>query len=204
MSTDARKRVSLDLWSLVDFVDGGFDIEGDSKLSFRILPQLDLDLVPSWVYAAGEPRYFATQGDAYLFGRLRAQSLGLTLRATYTFTPQLTLQAYSQLFLDAGHYSSHAWFPANGKGTVMRLGDLRPVTFAVADNPDFQSGTFNANLVLRWEYRLGSTLYVVYTHAQGNARAPFARDDTGFDFRLVRPRAAEDELLVKLSYWWGG
>lgn len=90
--------------------------------------------MPSWVYAAGEPRYFATQGDAYLFGRLRAQSLGLTLRATYTFTPQLTLQAYSQLFLDAGHYSSHAWFPANGKGTVMRLGDLRPVTFAVADN----------------------------------------------------------------------
>jgi hypothetical protein len=204
VATDTRKRVSLELWSQVEFVDNGVNVQGDGKLSFRILPQFDVDLLPAWIYAAGQPRYFATQGDAYLFGRLRAQSLGITLRSTYTFTPQLTLQAYGQLFLDAGRYSSFSSFPANGKGTVVHVADLRPVNFAIRDNPDFQSGTVNASLVLRWEYRLGSTLYVVYTHAQNSAVTPVFGEGAGFDFRRVAPRAAADDLLVKLSYWWGG
>jgi hypothetical protein len=204
--TDSRKRVSGALWSQLHFIDhDGIGFQGNARVSFRVLPQFDVDLLPSWVYAAGEPRFFGTQDSAYLFGRLRAQGLGLTLRSTYTFTPQLTLQAYAQLFVDSWHYTDFTSAPANGKGAVVRLADLRPhPPPAVDDNPDFQSGTLNASLVLRWEYRLGSTLYVVYSHGQGNTVTPGRGEGTGFDFRRAAPRAAEDSLLVKLAYWWGG
>jgi len=204
VGTDSSKRVSLGLWSQLQFIDRGFGFQGDAQLSFRILPQFDVDLLPNWVYASGEPRYFATLGDSYFFGRLRAQSFALTLRSTYTFTPRLTLQAYGQLFLDAGHYSDFTSFPARGKGTIVNLEDLRPATIEPDDNPDFQSGAFNASLVLRWEYLLGSTLYVVYSHSQSNAVTPVFGEGAGFDFKLARPRAAEDNVLVKVSYWWGG
>lgn len=209
VATDSRRRISAELWSELDLIDGGFSFQGDAKLSFRILPQFDVDLLPSWLYTAGEPRYAGLVGGDYLFGKLRAESLGLTLRSTYTFTPRLTLQAYAQAFLDAGSYHELSLFPARGKGTLVRRADLRaaPASIAKHDdfvNPDFQSGTLNASLVLRWEYRLGSTLYVVYTHAQSSAVTPVLGEGAGLDLRRSSPRAAEDDLLVKLSFWWGG
>ena len=32
--------------------------------------------------------------------------------------------------------------------------------------PDFQDAALNVNVVFRWEYRLGSTIYFVYSHSQ--------------------------------------
>jgi len=203
-STDSRKRIMGEIWTQTHFLEnGGFGFQGDGRLLLRILPQWDVDLLPSWLYVTGEPRFVGTQGSSYVFGEQRAQSLGLTLRSTYTFTPSLTLQAYAQLFLESQHYARFTTSPAAGKGAIARLAELRPFTGALAENPDFQGGTFNANLVLRWEYRLGSTLYVVYTHAQGRSATPRLGGTTGFDFNLVRPGVAEDAVLTKLSYWWG-
>src|SRR5207247_2402436 len=106
-----------------------------------------------------------------LFGRLEAKSLGAVLRATYTFTPRLTLQTYAQLFLASGHYSDYQQFQSNPAGArpAIRLTDLTPYSGALpgsAANPDFQTGALNVNVVARWEYTLGSTLFVVYTRAQ--------------------------------------
>jgi hypothetical protein len=203
LGTDPRKRFYAELWTQTHFLEHAFGYQGDGKISVKILPQWDLDLLPNWVYTTGEPRYFLTQGSAYLFGRQRAQSLSLTLRSTYTFTPTLTLQAYAQAILESEHFSSYTWYPAKGAGTAILLSDLRPVGFTVTENPDFEAGTINASVVLRWEYRLGSTLFVVYTHSQNNAQTPSFGDGAGFNFSRIGPRPAEDALLGKLSYWWG-
>lgn len=202
-ATDPRQRVYGELWTQVRLIDGGYSVVGDGKVSVKVLPQWDVDLIPSLVHAVGEPRYFATQGDAYLFGRQRAQSLSLTLRSTYTFTPRLTLQAYAQAIVEAVHYADPSSVPTSFAGRAVRLADLRPHPGPIAENPDYRAGTINASLVLRWEYRMGSTLYVVYTHAQSDDVTPPFGDPAGYDFRLIRPRAAEDALLAKLSYWWG-
>jgi len=203
LGTDSRKRVSGGLWTQTHFIENGFEIQGDGRISLKVLPQWDVDLLPNWVYTLGEPRYFSTQGSSYLFGRQRAQSLSLTLRSTYTFTPRLTLQAYAQAILESEHFSDYSFFPARGKGTQIHLSDLRPVTFAVQDNPDFESGTINASLVGRWEYRLGSTLFLVYTHSQNTSTTPSFGDGAGYSFSHVVPRSADEEILCKVSYWWG-
>jgi hypothetical protein len=203
LNTDPRKRLSGGFWTQVHFVEDGLSLQGNAQLSLRILSRWDLDLLPSWIYAHGEPRYFATQGKSYLFGNQRAQSVSLILRSTFTFTPGLSLQAYAQAIVEAEHYSSYAFFPANGAGSLIHLSDLRPVTFPILTNPDFANGTINASLVARWEYLLGSTLYLVYTHAQADSITPSFGDPAAFELKLVKPRAAEDAVLLKLSYWWG-
>ena len=75
---------------------------------FHALPQLDIELLPQLTWAAGEYRYaWQSVGpyDPYLFGKLAAKNVSATLRASYTFTPRLTLQAYAQAFLASGHFS---------------------------------------------------------------------------------------------------
>jgi hypothetical protein len=69
--------------------------------------------------------------------------------------------------------------------------------------PDTESATLNVNVVLRWEYRLGSTLFLVYTRAQNPSLTPAAGGAT-FQLRpLLHGHGAEDVAMLKLSYWWG-
>src|SRR5206468_1817312 len=99
-----------------------------------------------------------------------AVSAGATVRAAYTFTPQLSLQFYTQLFFAKVNYSDFFVYPKQAFRERVDLAALIPAG-APAASPDSQQATLNVNLVLRWEYRLGSTLFLVYTRAQTPALA---------------------------------
>ena len=55
------------------------------------------------------------------------------------------------------------------------VSSLAPYAGPAPANPDFVQGALNVNVVLRWEYRLGSLLYVVYSRAQIPNRPPRSR-----------------------------
>ena len=57
--------------------------------------------------------------------------------------------------------------------------------------------------MLRWEYRLGSLLYLVYTRSQSPSVSLVPGDRGTLDLGAVRKAPATDVVLVKLSYWWG-
>jgi hypothetical protein len=204
--SDSTKRVSFDVWTGWFWLPDGYIVQGNAAVTLRALPQLDLDLLPTWQLSPGEPRYVTTGPLAgqYVFGHLDAKSFGTTLRATYTFTPRLTLQTYAQLFLASGHYSGFTFYQSdpNGPRPVVHLGDLRagppPPT-----NPDFEQGAINANVVLRWEYQIGSLLYVVYTRSQVPSVSLGSGERGTLDLGAVRRAPASDTIIVKLSYWWG-
>lgn len=207
VSSDPTKRVSFGLFSRVQQIDGGINVEGDARLTLRVLPQLDVELLPTWVYNEGEPRFVA-MGAApgqYLFGRLEAKSVGLTLRSTYTFAPRLTLQAYAQGFLASGHYSEFSQYQSapTGPRPVVRISDLTPYGAALATNPDFQEGVLNVNVVMRWEYRLGSLLYLVYTRAQVPTVNLLPGESASLNLASVSRAPAADVVILKISYWWG-
>jgi hypothetical protein len=56
--------------------------------------------------------------------------------------------------------------------------------------------------VFRWEYRLGSTLYAVYTRSQGVDRAYAALRDAPIPLASGLRAASDQVFLIKLSYWW--
>ena len=69
-------------------------------------------------------------------------------------------------------------------------------------NPDFNLREFRSNAVLRWEYRPGSTLFVVWSNGRSSFAADGRMDAWDDTADLFRARGI-NVLLVKLSYWLG-
>lgn len=206
VSSDKRRRVHGDLFVQNQVLFNGYNFALEGDITFRVLPQLDLQLLPQAVYTFGEPRYAGpgAQPGQYLFGRLLAKAVGGTLRATYTFTPRLTLQVYTQLLLGSKHYYDFSSLQSDPKGPrpAARLRDLQPTAVPVA-NPDFVEPVMNLSAVLRWEYLPGSTLYLVYTRSQAPLPSFLPGQEANLDLGAFRVGPASDALLIKFSYWFG-
>jgi hypothetical protein len=200
IETDSRKNLSVNMGADLEFLRGGWNISGEARILLRPLPQFEIELIPTLLYTQGETRYAGSTDEGHVFGRLRAQSLGLTLRSTYMFTPRLSLQAYGQAFLSASDYGDYSLSPARGRAQIARLDKMKPITGPLPFDADYEDGTLNANVVLRWEYRLGSTFFLVYTHAQSDGGL---LGTPKFSGQWITPRPSEETLLAKLLYWWG-
>lgn len=98
-----------------------------------------------------------TQYVRSVFGARDTRSVDVTLRSTITFTPGLSVQLYSQLFLARGRYADFQ--------LLKNRDELAPFD-AFPKRNEFNFSTLQSNIVLRWEYRPGSTLFVVWTHGR--------------------------------------
>lgn len=202
IATDPRGAVSASFFTQTQLRTNGANFSGNGSLKIRALPELELELLPEGLFTDGEPRFFGLHAGSYRFGRQRAEELSLTARATYTLSPRLGFQAYAQAFLAAEHFGEIFASPIGG-APLVPLDGLTRSTLMPGEAPDTSQAALNANLLLRWEYRLGSVAYLVYTHAQNDSRAPFRGEDGEIRFRLLQPRPASDAFLLKCSYWWG-
>jgi hypothetical protein len=161
-------------------------------------------------------RFGSVDDPAYLFGRLDQTTVSFTGRMDFAFTPSLSLQLYAQPFVSAGRYQSFrrvtdprapsyqdrfapVTLTTDGTGVYRGdiTGDASEESFQV---PDFNVAQFRSNAVLRWEYRPGSTLFVVWAQGRNGMGDPGRLDMNGdlqglFD---VRP---SNTLMVKASYW---
>jgi hypothetical protein len=202
---DPRGSVSGYVWGVARQRPNGWYFDADASVAIRALPQLDLELLPYVVYTTGEPRFLEEQGaDRLLFGRLTAAQFALTARVTYTFAPRLTLQAYCQVFLARGQYSQiMAYDRGADTRPAITLADLRPTDDRPTDHPDFRRASGTGSVVLRWEYALGSFLYVVYTRSQTSKDPVQLGDRVNLDPGRLLNAPAADVFLIKMSYWWG-
>ena len=78
--------------------------------------------------------------------------------------------------------------------------DFTPVTLAADDDPDFNRKSLRGNVVLRWEYMRGSTLFVVWNMSTSDGSRPgvfSARRDLADAFRAPGSHV----FVVKMNYW---
>ena len=202
-TTDPRARIAASVGAQYTAVEAGYVMSGDANVTWRVLPQFDVELAPQASSTSGEPRY-AVDGvsGTHLFAPLTAQNVSATLRATYTFLPRLSLQAYAQAFLASGHYEGFVVSRA-GTGNVVRLSDLVNVSEAASKNPDFTQGAMNINVQLRWEYRLGSVFSLVYARTQSPNVVLGPTEIGSLDPRSIRRAPGLDFFYLKVSYFWG-
>ncbi|HJQ10904.1 MAG TPA: DUF5916 domain-containing protein [Gemmatimonadaceae bacterium] len=151
----------------------------------------------------------------YILGALNRTTTALTTRLDLAFSPALTLQLYAQPFLSAGMYSDYKDVVAprarNYSDRFQRItpkladnvysSDLNGdgVVDIQFDNPAFNVREFRSNTVLRWEYRPGSTFFVVWSqgrHSDGDRAFHLSRDATEL-FRTI----PENVLLLKMTRW---
>ena len=156
-----------------------------------------------------------TDADHYLFGRIDQETVGLTGRLDFAFTPDLSLQLYAQPFVSSGSYEEL-------KRVVDPTGDTYADRYEVLEtdaveggwktdldgdgtaefvaDPDFNFKQFRSNAVLRWEFRPGSTMFLVWSQGRDH----FARDgnfDLTGDLGTLFDQPADNIFLVKFSYW---
>jgi hypothetical protein len=132
----------------------------------------------------------------YTFARLDQTTVSLTTRLNYTMTPNLSLQFYGQPFTSSGGYSK--WRELNDPRAEKYDDRFKPYA---GDPGGFSFKEFRSNTVLRWEYKPGSTLFLVW--AQGREDSgdrvndfSFRRDFQGhFQAASQQHVAAEDFVL---------
>ena len=184
-----------------------------------------------FVTKQGDGTAAATLGTRYVFADLYQRQAYVTLRANVTFSPALSFQLYAQPFTFSGDYRTFKELRArktftfdqygrdNGstiRDTLLVSGTDRVPGYVVdpdgpADSaatrftfqdPDFRTRSVKVNAVLRWEYRPGSTLFVVWTQSR-SGYVPYDASfdvgrDVGRELFLDRPT---NVLMVKLNYW---
>ena len=138
----------------------------------------------------------------YTFAHLDQTTTSATVRLNYTFTPTVSLQAYVQPFVSKGTYTNVRQLSATPRAEDY---DERYAPFddpSVTNNPGgFNFKEFQSNLVFRWEYKPGSTLFVVWNEGrQGYANAEGTDAFTG-DVRNLMALHPANTFLVKMSYW---
>jgi hypothetical protein len=139
------------------------------------------------------------KGVHFVYGELDRRTLDLTTRARMSFTPELSLELFLQPFIAVGEYEEFKELVAP------KTYDFIP--FALDENRDFHRRSLRSNLVLRWEFLPGSTLFVVWSQA----RSADLEDPTGEDLELnpldrLRSSFTDDGsnvFLTKVSYWMG-
>ncbi len=148
------------------------------------------DKEQAWVSNSSTP--LLADGTGYtIFADRTTRDWDLTSRGSFIFTRDLTLQYYFQIFFAKGTFENYA---------VMTSADSF-VPYPTYSRPDFNSLSFHSNLVLRWEFRPGSTAYLVWSQARngevGNFATPFSEE-----LRNTFSLPMENVLLLKVSYWW--
>ena len=230
VNTDARKKLSLNMGASHSANKaGGWDYGGNLGITVKPAPSMSVSTGPDISRSRNVAQYVSTAADAtaiqtfenrYVFADLDQFQVSLVTRAHWILSPKISLQLFAQPLISIGRYWDFKEFarPAgfsfvrygNGAGRIARDPDLnytvdpdgsgpaRAFDFA---NPDFNFKSLRVNAVFRWEWRLGSTLYLVWTENRQNLSDPGVfspRRDIGKVFTA----APNDIFLVRFAYWF--
>jgi hypothetical protein len=207
-----------------DDADGRYALV-TAGISYRLGSQWEISVDPRYRRNTNRRQYIrtvtgggrdATYGNRYVFSSVEQSELAARIRVNYAITPDLTLETYAEPFASSGRFFDFGELSAAGAhqlryygsdGTTISARDANgrrqvtdgPASFTLS-NPDFNVRSFRSNVVLRWEWRPGSTLFLVWQQDR------FAQDPFG---ERVGPRAVWDALSatgsnffsVKMNYW---
>jgi len=165
----------------------------------------------------------ATYDTRYVFAQLDQTTLALDTRIEWTFTSKLSLQSYIQPFVAIGRFAEFKEFTTpraydfavygQDQGTITPGVDAngRPnytidpddagaaASFTVR-NPNFNSHSLRGNAVMRWEYRPGSALFLVWQQQREGSEASFDFD-TGRDVGAIFRERPTNIFMLKVAYW---
>ena len=204
VNSDNRRAVSLGYF-------GSWFVDGHGSRSRDFNPEITIRPVPALMLTTGlrvesevaDAQWVGTVTDSanhYVFSRLNQTTVALTERFNYTLTPNLSIQLYAQPFVSAGDYSAFKQI-ANPRSTDYTA-RFSPYAYDTAANgdPNFNVKSFRTTNVLRWEYKPGSTLFVVWQQARENDAVP-GGFRVGRDLHDIFGVAPRNVFLIKLAYW---
>ncbi|HSG29149.1 MAG TPA: DUF5916 domain-containing protein, partial [Candidatus Krumholzibacterium sp.] len=152
------------------------------------------EMIAEYNRTRGEEAWILFPGNTRTFGDRSTDSYNFTLRATLAFTREFTVEYYGQVFFARGHYDQYRDM----------VGDREFVPVTVTPGllgANFNRQSLHSNLVLRWEYLPGSTMFLVWSQARHDDDGDYdATVRENLDNTFTIPPA--NVLLLKITYWW--
>ncbi len=202
---DERPALTPYAWFTYSRSDGGRSekFNGNVQVALRVASQFRTTLILSATHNVKDVQPHGTVIDTispfathYTFAHLNQKEVSLTGRVDYTLSTTLTFQLYAQPFVSKGTFSN-----------VRELADPKAAAFDDHNRPyaatpgGFNFQQFNSTAVLRWEYRPGSTLFVVWTQGRQDDVGMEGSRSMGGNLRDLFDLHPNNTFLVKASYW---
>jgi hypothetical protein len=194
--------------------------------SIRPFSMLKIGLTATYQENNDELQYIETKelssefGNRYVLGKIDQTTLGLTFRADLNLSPEFSIQYYGSPFISKGTYTElkRVTNPEAEKyddrfaiyenpvlvDNSYLLYDFDsgswPAIYSV-ENPDFNFHQFRSNLVAKWEYRLGSFIYFVWS-SERTGQNGSSDASIGDSFRYLSDIHPKNIFLIKLNYWF--
>lgn len=161
--------------------------------SLKLHSALEIQFDTRLTREEGALRYLETRGTTPIVGARAMSQLNQTVRVAYAFSPTLSLQLFTQVM--AANWSF--------RDLQAYVDDRTLAPAPVGDSATaFSDRVWNLNVIGRWEFRPGSTAFLVYTRGAWtdqliNDRASLSPRN---DLPLLRHLPSDDALQVKLSW----
>ncbi|MCJ7579074.1 MAG: DUF5916 domain-containing protein, partial [Candidatus Aminicenantes bacterium] len=223
LTSDSRKKIRLNVFwssnvrkesdSFSNSFGVGLNFNPSNAISVMVQPILSLN--ESDLQYVGQHDYGLDQ--RYVFARIDQKTFGVTLRLNFSLTPDLSIQFYGQPFVSSGLYShfkritspraieysdrfhvfSQSELTQDGLYSVDENQDgNRDYSFS---NPDFNFLQFRSNLVIRWEYKPGSSLFLVWSQGR-TGDIPYGEYSFMDNMREMFDVYPHNVFLIKFSY----
>jgi hypothetical protein len=203
--------------------DGGETRRVSTTVSFRPGTRWQLSASPFYDRVTETQQYVTTlaggrpdtYGSRYVFAYIDRSTMSTEFRLGYTLRPDMNLDVYAEPFAASGRYYDYGELLTPRAADRLRYGALGTSMAVEADgsrvvrigdlsytlrNRDFNTLSFRSNVVLRWEWRPGSTLYVVWQQDRSNTEAIGSFVSAADMFRSVRA-PGNNVFVIKTSFW---
>jgi len=196
----------------------------NGSITWKPLNTFNLSLSPSFYSVDRTLQYVSTENfnseDRYIHGSINQNIVRLSIRMNLTLSPEISVQYWGQPFFATGSYSAFKYITnplSNDFGNRYMVYSSDQIHYNNAgeyysidedmdgqedysfDTPDFNMREFLSNLVFRWEYRPGSTLFLVWSQSRDcyDTYGELAIND---DIPVLMEEKPYNVFLIKLSY----
>ena len=221
--SDSRKDLQIGLELGAAHFNRERDLEAGVSALWQVRDDLTLQLRTGYNNNRNNAQYVdqivdplaqSTYGSRYVFGRLDQKEVSASIRLNWSFHPRASVQWYAQPLLFAGDYLSIKELAVPGTAQYNTYGPdqydpvqgiidpdgLGPANAFPFSNPDFTYQALRSTAVFRWEYRPGSTFFLVWTQGR-DASSGTARFDLGDSIDDLVDATANNAFAFKLTYW---
>jgi hypothetical protein len=210
---------------------GGSQTSYTARLGLKPSSSWEISLGPRLSYNHSAAQYVTsvedglatgTFGARYIFADLEQTTLSMETRLNVTFTPDLTLELFAQPFLASGDYGTLKEFrnprtfefsrygldvgqiqeDEDGDFLIDPDGDGPAESFTVYDR-DFNRVSLRGTAVMRWEWRPGSTLFLVWQQSRSDYITNGGHFDLSRDTDAMFDARPDNIFMFKVTYWLG-
>jgi hypothetical protein len=225
VESDDRKKLTMELFLMKRWSEYNNSTMSlvQYSLTYKPVNAVSVSLSPEYNVSEDNLQYVTTiEGngpDKYIMGHLSSKQFALSARVNVGITPDMSIQFYGQPFYFVGDYTKfktitnsvapnyydrfHEYTSSeiqeDTENSVYNVDTDGNGTDFSFDNPNFHFLQYRSNLVFRWEYKPGSTFFLVWSQGR-TTDGPEVNLNFSDYSKQLRETHPQNDFLIKISY----